>query len=112
MEHATAHHVAARYAYACRKTYEIDLSRDTFCFHVTTTAGAGELARTFNCDGFGVLTSPPLLLFSLTALLSSFIFVSLEPVVSLLTSPLKSIVARFGARHVGTVQLTPVKLLT
>jgi len=48
-------------------------------------------------------------LFSLTALLSSLILVSLEPVVSDLTSSLKT-AERFGARQVGTAQLTPVKL--
>lgn len=79
---------------------------------VTVITGAGELARTFDCDGFGVLESPPLLLFSLIALLSSFTLVSLDPVVSLLTSPLKSTAALFGARQVGTAHVTPVKLLT
>lgn len=56
---------------------------------------------------------PALLLFSLgTALLSLIFAVSLVPVVSLLTSPFSSKVIFLGARHVGTVQLMPVKLLS
>lgn len=75
------------------------------------TAGAGELAR--SAEGLGVPASTPLLLLSLaTALPSCAGFASLEPLVSLFTSPLKSVPDFFGARHAGTSQVTPVKLLS
>lgn len=59
--------------------------------------------------GSGVATSPLRPLFSLTALLSSLTFVSLEPVESLLTSSAKAEL-RAGAFHEGTSHTTPVKL--
>lgn len=58
--------------------------------------------------GIGV-ESPLTPLLSLMALLSSLIFVSLEPVVSLLTSSAKMALL-VGARQVGTSHTTPVKL--
>lgn len=62
------------------------------------------------CAGAGVFPSPPLLLFSLMALLSSLTLVSLEPAESLFTSSEKA-AARLGARQVAMDHCTPVKLL-
>ena len=61
--------------------------------------------------GIGVTDCPFGPLLSLMALLSSLTLVSVELVVSLLTSSAKT-AAFFGARQVGTAQLTPVKLRT
>lgn len=66
----------------------------------------------FVCTGTGVFASPPPLLFSLTALLSSLTFALLLLVVSsLFVSPFASTIVRFGALQVGTIHWTPVKLL-
>lgn len=77
--------------------------------HDAAATGAGELAKPLSAGGAGVPESPIAPLFSLTALLSSLILVSLEPVLSLLTSSAKT-EDFLGARQLGTSQATPVKL--
>ena len=79
------------------------------CDYEAAATGAGELAKPLSADGTGVPASPMAPLFSLMALLSSLILVSLEPVLSLLTSSEKTD-DFLGARQLGTSQATPVKL--
>jgi len=73
-------------------------------------AGAGELDISGSA---GLPLASPLLLFSLwTALLAGSPLATVEPEVSLFTSPLKEVVKIPGVRHDGKPHPIPVKLLT